>query len=220
MTRTLFAFLVAAIFGSAAFAQADLPGVNTAYRALPTKVGNAKQPAHYQHVYVTEGSPESKSVQTISLKDAVEYGVLASSDYQVQKLDAVGGLNWIVLDTAPLQPRQIEGIGGEGVDRNNSIDVNFDVDKTEILNKQNLESLFSKSKRVQGIFYVFGYADETGTESKNETLSEQRAQVVVDSLVEMGVNISSIKSEGSGVSYMYPTLAANRHTSITFIIKE
>lgn len=220
MTRSIFALFAATLLGSTAFAQTDLPGVDSAYRALPTLSGNAKQPAHYQHVYVKEGSPEAKSIQTISLNDAVASNVLASSDYQVQKLDAVGSLKWIVLDTAPLKPREIEGIGGEGVDRHNSIDVNFDVDKTEILNKQNLQSLITKSKRVQGLFCVFGYADETGTEATNEALSEQRAQVVVDSLVEMGVSIASIKSEGSGVSYIYPTLAANRHTSVTFIIKE
>jgi OOP family OmpA-OmpF porin len=46
---------------------------------------------------------------------------------------------------------------------------------------------------------IIGYADETGAESRNQTLSNKRAKNVYDMLVAAGVNSSRMTYVGGGV---------------------
>lgn len=197
----------------------DARGIEVASRALPTQQATVVQPAHYQHVYVDSSDPQAGSLQTVTLKDAVENNVLASTDKKVQRIDK-NGLNWLVFDKSARQPSEIEAVGGIDVLNNNSVEVNFDTDKTDILNIENLQPLIVKASRVSGVFYVVGYADETGSEGKNELLSQNRAKSVVDTLVAAGVNRSRINDFGAGVSHLYSDLALNRRTSVLFNIDD
>jgi outer membrane protein OmpA-like peptidoglycan-associated protein len=178
-----------------------------------------KQPAHYQHVYVESSDPSATSLKTITLRDAVYSDVLASSDLKVQKINK-DRLNWLVMGAAPKQPTEIEGVGGFDVISNNNVEVNFDTDKTDILNLANLQPLVQKASRVSGTFYVVGYADETGIEQKNELLSQNRAQSVVSVLVSAGVNRTRIIDAGAGVSTLYTELALNRRAAVSFYVDE
>lgn len=197
-------------------------GIESAQRALPTRVGNVKQPAHYQHVYIDSMDDNAGSLQTIPLEDAVANNVLASSPLQVKKLDPVegNGQRWVVMDHGFARPKDIEGVGGADVHSKLFSSVHFNVNETEILDKTRIDDLLKLAARVSGIFYVVGYADETGIESKNLTLSKDRAQAVADALIAGGVNETRVKTSGAGVSRLYPTLAENRHASITFRVLE
>lgn len=199
-----------------------IKSIETAQRALPTQTGNVKQPAHYQHVYIDSSDPNSGSIQTISLADAVESNVLASSPLQAKPLDKVDpkGLRWMVMDRDFARPSEIEGVGGADVAAKLFSVVNFDVNKTEILNREKLDELLQLASRVSGMFYVVGYADETGIEAKNVTLSKERAQAVADALMAGGVNSTRVHVSGAGVSRIYPTLRENRHTSVSFRVLE
>ena len=197
-------------------------GVDTAQRALPTIKGNVVQPAHYQHVYIDTRDENAGALQTISLQDAVANNVLASSEVQVKSLSKVGSgaLSWVVLDKADPRPVDLEGVGGVGIQTNNFSEVNFALNKTEILNPAKLVALVSLASRVHGVFHVVGYTDETGIEAKNYALSEARAKAVTDALISAGVSAQRIKSVGAGVSHVYAGLDANRRTSVTFRVTE
>lgn len=197
-------------------------GIESAQRALPTRVGNVKQTAHYQHVYIDSMDENAGSLQTIPLEDAVANNVLASSPLQVKNLDAVegNGQRWVVMDVGFARPTDIEGVGGADVHSKLFSSVHFNLNETEILDKSRLEELLKLASRVSGMFYVVGYADETGIESKNLTLSKDRAQAVADTLIAGGVNATRVKVSGAGVSRLYSTLAENRHASITFRVLE
>ncbi len=45
---------------------------------------------------------------------------------------------------------------------------------------------------------ISGYTDDKGTDAYNQKLSEERAQAVVDKLIQNGVNISRLKAKGYG----------------------
>lgn len=195
------------------------PSVESAYRVLPTRSGSATQQAHYQHVYVDSGDPKARSLQTIPLKDAVESNILASSEMDTVQLSGES-LKWAVFEKGIPRPTDIEAVGGADVLSGNAVEVNFDVDKTDILNPENLVPLVKKASRVGGTFYVVGYADETGIEAKNETLSVARADVVVDALVQAGINRTRINRFGAGISRYYSSLSMNRRTSVSFHIDD
>lgn len=194
-----------------------LTGIETAQRALPTVVTNATQNAHYDHVYIDSKDADARSLRTIPLADAVAHNVLASDPKPVvrQELDP-SKLLWFVTDKGDKRPSNLEGIGGFGIGDGNYVEVNFDVDKTAILNPDRVQFLIDKAKRVSGMFYVVGYADETGIESKNETLSKNRAISVKGMLTEASIHPTRIVDAGAGVSRTYPDLASNRRVSITF----
>lgn len=195
------------------------PSIESSYRALPTKSGSAIQPAHYQHVYLNSADPNAGSLKTITLKDAVENDVLASSDLHVVPLSGER-LKWSVFDKGLIRPTALEAVGGSDVVSSNVVEVNFDTDKTEILNPENLAQLVKHALRVSGTVYVVGYADETGIESKNETLSLARADVVVDALTQAGIPRAKINRFGAGVSRYYSSLSLNRRTSVSFHIDD
>lgn len=192
-------------------------GIESAQRALPTLVTNVTQNAHYDHVYVDSRDANARSLKTITLEDAVAHDVLASSPFPVvrQEIDP-SKLQWVTFDNADSRPSSIEGVGGSGVEDGNYVEVNFDVDKTEILNREKIQPLIAKAGRVSGIFYVVGYADETGIEAKNRTLSTNRAISVKELLAQANIHPSRIIDSGAGVSRTYPHLALNRRASISF----
>lgn len=192
-------------------------GIESAQRALPTVVTNVKQVAHYDHVYIDSSDVNARSLKTITLEDAVAHDVLASSPLPVvrQEIDA-SKLEWVTFDSGFERPTSIEGVGGFGVEDGNFVEVNFDVDKTEILNKEKISPLIDKAARVSGIFYVVGYADETGIESKNKALSLNRAISVKEMLVQANIHPTRVIGTGAGVSRTYPELSSNRRASIVF----
>lgn len=195
-------------------------GIDTAHRALPTKTDNVVQPAHYQHVYIDTRDENAGSLQTISLQDAVNSNVLASSDLQAKPLEKIdpASLKWIVMDKGFPRPDSLEGVGGAGVQLNNFSEVNFATNLTEILDRTKLDELLKLASRVDGMFYVVGYADETGIEASNQTLSQDRAKVVSDAIVAGGVSPSRVRAIGAGISRAYQDLGANRRATIAFLV--
>ena len=194
--------------------------IKVGQRALPTLASNATQRAHYQHVFLDTSAPSAGSLVTISLTDAVESNVLASSELEVKPLDSISAkaLRWMVLEAGHHRPDSLEAIAGAGAVPNNFREVNFDVNSTEVLNRNALDSLLKLSSRASGIFYVVGYADETGIEAGNLALSKDRAESVAAILKEGGVNPTRIQTAGAGVSRTYNTLEANRRASVTLRI--
>jgi outer membrane protein OmpA-like peptidoglycan-associated protein len=197
-------------------------GIVTAERALPTLVGNVLQPAHYQHVYIDETEANAHSLQTIKLDDAVKNGVLASSELQVVKLAKLEpqALQWTTFENGYKTPSSIEGVAGFDVRPVNFAEVNFATNQVEILDTEPLVAITNLASRVSGLFYIVGYADVSGAESKNKKLSKDRAQAVADALIEGGVNSTRITVAGAGVSLVYPDLAPNRRATITFKVAE
>ena len=196
-------------------------GIDVAQRALPTLSDSVRQPAHYQHVYVDGDSQAAVSLKTLPLADAVANDVLASSNRTVRKFDLDSSkLKWAVLERAGERPSQIEGVGGAGVDTGNLSEVNFDLNEIAIINPERLDKLVRKAQLVSGMFYVVGYADESGIESKNYTLSQQRAESVAAYLANHAIHSSRIKSNGAGISRLYSGLDRNRRASVSFLIEE
>jgi len=195
----------------------DSSGIEAAQRALPTINGNSTQRAHYDHVYIDPRDAKARSLKTITLDDAIANDVLASSNLPVvrQEIDTEK-LRWVVFSKADRRPSDIEGVGGFGIEKGNYTEVNFNVNETEILNKEKILPLVSKAGRVSGVFYLVGYADETGIEAKNKTLSEKRANSVKEFLVAANIHRTRIIESGGGISRIYPDLASNRRTSIIF----
>lgn len=202
--------------------QVPVEGIVTAERALPTLVGNVVQPAHYQHVYINEIDANAHSLQTVSLDDAIKNRVLASSELQVVKLAKLDpqALQWTIFDKGYKTPSAIEGVAGFDVQPVNFTEVNFATNQTEMLDTAPLVSITNLAARVSGLFYVVGYADVSGAESKNKKLAKERAQAVADALIEGGVNATRITVAGAGVSLVYPDLAPNRRATITFKVTE
>ena len=63
---------------------------------------------------------------------------------------------------------------------------------------------------------VKGFADTTGSEAANKLLSQLRAQVVTDQLIEDGVSANSITQDGMGETPAPPeSLQESRRVSIT-----
>jgi outer membrane protein OmpA-like peptidoglycan-associated protein len=196
-------------------------GIDVAQRALPSLSNSVRQPAHYQHVYVEGDSQAAVSLKTLPLADAVANDILASSNRTVRKFDLdASKLRWTVVERAGDRPSLIEGVGGAGVDTGNLTEVNFDLNETVIINPERLEGLVRKAQLVSGLFYVVGYADESGIESKNYTLSQQRAESVAAYLKQHAIHSSRIKSNGAGISRLYSGLDRNRRVSVTFLIEE
>lgn len=195
-------------------------GIESAQRALPTLSDAAHQPAHYQHVYVDSLSDASESLKTITLADAVANDVLASSDFKVRKMDLDSSkLKWVVLDRADSRPTDIEAVGGSGIDRENLSEVNFNLNETVIINTEKLDNLIEKANRVSGVFYIVGFADESGIEAKNYLLSQDRAVSVSTYLASRNIHPSRIHHSGAGVSRLYQGLDQNRRASVSFLIE-
>lgn len=201
----------------------DKPSViDMVQRALPTQAANAMHSAHYAHVYIDTSAKSAQSLQTITLADAIASEVLASSDLQVKPLEKIDtkALQWVVLGKGYSTPTPLEGVGGTGIKGGTFAEVNFAINDSEILNRDPIAELVNKFSRVSGVFHVVGYADETGIEAKNLTLSEDRANAVVLALTAAGVHKTRIVHSGAGISRVYPELAANRRASVSFKVDE
>ena len=196
--------------------------VETAVRALPTVINNVLQPAHYQHVYIDPLDKNAGSLQTITLEDAVTSNVLASSELQVKPLSKIqiDSLKWIVLEQGFARPKEMEGVAVADINTNHFSEVNFALNESAILDRSKLDDLVKLASRVSGLFHIVGYADETGLEAKNITLSQDRANAVAEILISSGVNFSRVQADGAGVSRTYQGLDANRRASITFRVIE
>lgn len=192
--------------------------VEVAQRALPTRTGNITQPAHYQHVYIDPRDDASRTVQTISLQDAIHNQVLASADFEVKALEALSAkpLQWIVLDRGFARPSELEGVGGASAKPTTFADVFFAVGQAHVSDMAAVNALTQLAARLDGVFHVVGYTDETGAEAPNKALSLARAHAVKDLLVAGGVHPGRIEVAGAGVSRTFEGLQANRRASISF----
>ena len=197
-------------------------GIEVAVRALPSRLDNISQPAHYEHVYLDSMSASASSLQTISLADAVKNDVLASSDLQVRPLPKIDPktLKWAVFEFGSQRPSELQAVGGEDVESNNFSEVNFALNESEILNMDHLAALIAKARLVGGFFYVVGYTDETGSEQHNSELAKSRAQSVATALLAAGIHPTRIIASGAGVSRLYSELEPNRRASVSFRISE
>jgi len=94
--------------------------------------------------------------------------------------------------------------GEELVKALNIAGINFDTGSFKITSKS-MAMLSDAAKAINAApadtkIQVGGHTDNTGSSQLNENLSKQRAQVVVDTLVEMGVDVSKLSSQGYGDS--------------------
>lgn len=227
-TKSFVALALLACMASASAQQAPVldpngkaVSISAGSRAMPTQTTSVVEPARYQHVFVDSKSPSGRTVQTISLQDAVANDVLASSELEIQRQQAIerGSLVWIVTEAGGVRrPSDLEGAGGEGAAAVNASEVNFALNEADILNPERLSSLLRVASRLNGVFHVVGYADETGPESLNAMLSKQRADSVAQFLKDQGVNESRIQAKGAGVSLLYPGLPENRRATVVFMV--
>lgn len=189
-------------------------------RALPSRITNVAQPAHYQHVFIDSADPAALTVQTISLEDAVASNVLASAELEVRPLRPLAGgdLTWAVVERDFRRPSELEGIGGADAQKTVFRELKFEVGKADVLDKSTLDDLLRLASRVDGLFYVVGYADESGVESKNKALSLDRARAVAQHLEAGGVHPGRIRASGAGVSRLYRDLQDNRRVSVSFLV--
>jgi OOP family OmpA-OmpF porin len=94
--------------------------------------------------------------------------------------------------------------------------LNFELDKAVILPESydELNGLAMYLKRYPFLtIYLDGYTDKTGTDTRNQPLSEQRAAAVKNYLVNKGVRGSRLKSKGYGSSNPIDTENANSMTN-------
>lgn len=95
-------------------------------------------------------------------------------------------------------------------------DLNFELDKAVILpgSYSELDGLANYLRRYPFLMiYLDGYTDKTGTDARNQPLSEQRAQAVKDYLVSKGVRSYRLKSRGYGSSNPIDTENINSMTN-------
>jgi outer membrane protein OmpA-like peptidoglycan-associated protein len=72
-------------------------------------------------------------------------------------------------------------------------------------------------------FAIYGHTDNVGNAKANQKLSEERAKVIMDALIEKGVNPANLSSQGFGASKPVKSnntaegRAANRRTEIVYL---
>lgn len=99
-----------------------------------------------------------------------------------------------------LEGAEIERIG-EGIKITFDSGLLFDVDSDKIKNttEDNLTQLSSTLKKYEDTnILIEGHTDATGSDSYNQTLSEQRASSVSNFLVGQGVTIARVTTKGYG----------------------
>jgi len=186
----------------------DPSGVEVGQRALPTHGKNARTNAHVDHVFLDSGAAGYRSVETITIEDAVANDVLATSDFEIVDLKRShiqgASVEIVRLDRALQRPTQKESVGGYGIDDGISSEVNFDLGESVMLNPEKLSHLVEMAAEIPGQFTVVGYTDPQGSLSLNLGLSISRADAVAEALVNAGVHPSRISVQGMGVSTKYP----------------
>ena len=102
------------------------------------------------------------------------------------------------------------------------INVYFDINKTKIqdgsLNSVNYLKQFMLDNPYVSAELI-GYADETGTEARNKTLSQNRAKMVFDVLVAAGINPTRLSYFGGGEDTSVAKDARQLARKVTFKIK-
>ena len=95
--------------------------------------------------------------------------------------------------------------------------IKFDFDKATIKaeSREYIENGARTIKKSVDVFYVNGYADNTGNPKYNERLSQRRATAVKNALIELGVPESRLKVRGCGVSKKFGNRAENRRVEIS-----
>ena len=82
------------------------------------------------------------------------------------------------------------------------VNVFFNIDQHKIASKKdlvNVQALVNSTKDTASKYVVTGYADsKTGNVSRNQTLSERRANTVADEIVKLGVDRSKIEIRAEG----------------------
>ncbi|MCA9562955.1 MAG: OmpA family protein, partial [Myxococcales bacterium] len=78
--------------------------------------------------------------------------------------------------------------------------INFDYDSADIRPESRvvLDALFQGLQGVEGAIVIEGHTSSEGSEAYNQSLSERRAQSVVDELVGRGLSASQISASGRG----------------------
>ena len=203
-TKSFVALALLACMASASAQQAPVldpngkaVSISAGSRAMPTQTTSVVEPARYQHVFVDSKSPSGRTVQTISLQDAVANDVLASSELEIQRQQAIerGSLVWIVTEAGGVRrPSDLEGAGGEGAAAVNASEVNFALNEADILNPERLSSLLRVASRLNGVFHVVGYADETGPATRFFDVPELAQQ-----LVDIGVAVAMAAGIARGI---------------------
>ena len=117
------------------------------------------------------------------------------------------------------KPEIREKVVKEVVTGSTPASVFFNINSSKINSKKellNIEQIAEIAKQQGKKLLVTGYADScTGSPSRNQALSEQRANAVADALVGMGVDRSNIIVEGKGgVSELDPC-SYNRRAVVT-----
>lgn len=98
------------------------------------------------------------------------------------------------------------------------VSVFFNIGKSKIASRkdiQNVKDLVEVAKANNSKIVVTGYADsKTGSASFNQTLSEKRANTVVNELVKMGVNRDNIEVKAAGGVNTLSPISYNRRATV------
>ena len=117
------------------------------------------------------------------------------------------------------KPEIREKVVTEVVTGSTPASVFFDINSSKIKSKKellNVEQVAEVAKQQGKKIVVTGYADScTGSPSRNQTLSEQRANAVADALVRMGVDRSNIITEAKGGVNELDPCSYNRRAVVT-----
>jgi outer membrane protein OmpA-like peptidoglycan-associated protein len=193
--------------------------VHTAQRAIPTQIGNAIEPAMVQHVLIDSGDPNLRSLQTISDADAKANELNTASELQVRTLAPVYSApnQFITLaGSSEENPSTLQAAAGESAQPQVFAEINFKRGTTEMINPERLDNFIRLASRLDGLFYIVGYADETGTYKSNVALSHARAVLIMEKLTAAGVHPTRIQARGAGVSNTYGNPDLNRRASVSF----
>ena len=98
------------------------------------------------------------------------------------------------------------------------VSVFFNIGKSKIASQkdlQNVQAIADAAKANNSKIVVTGYADsKTGSAGYNQTLSEKRAQTVVDALVGMGVDRANIEINAAGGVDTLSPISYNRRATV------
>ena len=118
---------------------------------------------------------------------------------------------------------------GEGIKLTFNSQLLFDFGKSDLMesNKKDLQKFAETLKQYPDTeLLIVGHTDNAGSESFNQTLSEQRASAVSNQLTNSGVSSSRVKTEGKGESQSTATnetesgRAQNRRVEIAIYANE
>lgn len=83
-----------------------------------------------------------------------------------------------------------------------------------------MELLQALAEHPETQITLVGWADKTGTEARNETISARRAETVKRYLMNKGIAVERISAEGKGVDTKPTDDAKARRTEIKLILTE